>query len=66
MAPRAGDPTVVSVSVSVHQLAPDRTLAVSLDSTSDLNCTNSTQAYCVDVEHQPTDLAAVSRILRRS
>jgi hypothetical protein len=28
-----------------------------LDSTSDLSSADSTQAYCVDVEHQPTDLA---------
>jgi GNAT superfamily N-acetyltransferase len=47
----------MSVPVSVHQPAPDRTLAVCLDSTPDLSCTNSTQAYCMDVDHQPTDLA---------
>jgi hypothetical protein len=28
-----------------------------MDSTSDLTCTDGTQAYCVDGEHQPTDLA---------
>jgi hypothetical protein len=50
----------VSVPVSVHQPSPDRTLAVWLDSTPDLSSTNSTQAYCVDVEHQPTDLAVGS------
>jgi hypothetical protein len=43
--------------VAVHQPSPDRTLAVWLDSTPDLSCTNSTQAHCVDGEHQPTDLA---------
>jgi hypothetical protein len=30
-----------------------------LDSTPDLSSTNSTQAHCVDVDHQPTDLALV-------
>src|SRR5215203_5136816 len=47
---------LVSVPVSVHQPALDRTVAVWLDSAPDLSCTDSTQAYCVDVEHQPTDL----------
>src|SRR5687767_11405427 len=47
----------MSVPVSVHQAVPDRTLAVWLDSTPDLSSANSTQAYCVDGEHQPTDLA---------
>jgi hypothetical protein len=46
----------MSVPLSVHQPVPDRTLAVWLDSTPDLSCTDSTQAYCVDGEHQPTDL----------
>jgi hypothetical protein len=48
---------VVAVRVAVHQPAPDRTQAVWLDLAPDLSSTNSTQAYCVDVEHQPTDLA---------
>jgi hypothetical protein len=48
---------LVSVCVSVHQPAPDRTLAVWLDSSPDLSCTNSTRGYWVDAEHQPTDLA---------
>jgi hypothetical protein len=47
---------LVAVSVAVHQPAPDRTLAAWRDSTPDLSCTDSTLAYCVDVEHQPTDL----------
>jgi hypothetical protein len=47
----------VAVRVAVHQPVPERTLAVWLDSTPDVSCTNSTQVYCVDVEHQPTDLA---------
>src|SRR5215211_4460613 len=47
----------MSVPVSVHQPLPGSTLAVSLDSAPDLSCTNSTQDYCVDVDHQPTDLA---------
>src|SRR5215207_1201020 len=47
----------VAVRVAVHQPAPDSTQATWLDSAPDLSCTNSTQAYCVDVEHQPTDLA---------
>jgi hypothetical protein len=48
---------LVSVLVSVHQAVPDRTLAIWLDSTPDLSCTDSTQADWVDVEHQATDLA---------
>jgi hypothetical protein len=51
------EPAAVAVRVAVHQPSPDRTQAVSLDSAPDLSCTNSTQAHCVDVEHQPTDLA---------
>ena len=47
----------MSVPVSVHQPAPDRTLAVWLDSAPDLSSTDGTQAYCVDGDHQPTDLA---------
>jgi hypothetical protein len=47
----------MSVSVSVHQRLPDRTQATWLDSAPDLSCTNSTQAYVLDVEHQPRDLA---------
>jgi len=46
----------VSVSVSVHQPSPGSTLAVWLDSAPDLSSTNSTQADCVDAEHQPTEL----------
>src|SRR4030095_9995191 len=49
--------TNMAVRVAVHQPSPDSTQAVWLDSTPDLSCTNSTQANCVDVEHQPTDLA---------
>jgi hypothetical protein len=45
----------VSVSVAVHQPAPDSTLAVWLDSGPDLSSTNSTQDHCLDVDHQPTD-----------
>src|SRR5829696_9625507 len=45
------------VSPAVHQASPDRTLAVWLDLAPDLSCTNSIQDYCLDVEHQPTDLA---------
>jgi hypothetical protein len=48
---------LVSVPVSVHLPASDRTLAVWLDLAPDLSSADSTQAYCVDVEHQPTDLA---------
>ena len=48
----------MSVPVSVHQPVPDRTLAVWLDLAPDLSCTDSTQAYWVDGEHQPTDLVA--------
>jgi hypothetical protein len=56
-----------SVPVSVHQPAPERTQATWLDSTPDLSCANSTQAHCVDVEHQPTDLAVKSqRVTRRA
>ena len=47
----------VSVSVSVHQPAPDRTQAIWLDSAPDLSSADSTQAHCMDAEHQPTDLA---------
>jgi hypothetical protein len=57
---------LVAVSVAVHQPAPDRTLAVWLDSTPDLSCTNSTQADWVDVEHQPTDLVLRISALNRS
>src|SRR5213083_2664160 len=52
-----GQASSVVVRVAVHQPAPDRTLAVSLDSTPDLSSTNSPQAHCVDAEHQATDLA---------
>jgi hypothetical protein len=47
----------MSVPVSVHQPAPDRTVAVWLDSSPDLTSINSTQAHWVDGEHWPTDLA---------
>ena len=40
----------MSVPVSVHQPAPDRTLATWLDTTPDLSSTNSTQHYAVDVD----------------
>jgi hypothetical protein len=43
--------------VAVHQPSPDSTWDNWLDSTPDLSSVNSTQAYCVDIEHQPTDLA---------
>jgi hypothetical protein len=46
----------MSVPVSAHQPSPGSTLAVRLDSTPDLSCTNSTQDDAVDAEHQPTDL----------
>jgi hypothetical protein len=54
---RARGGRLVSVPVSVHQPAPDRTLTVWLDLAPDLSCTNSIQDYSVDVDHQPTDLA---------
>ena len=54
----------MSVPVSVHQPAPDRTLAVWLDSPPDLSSANSTQGYWADVDHQPTDLAVGVRIPR--
>jgi hypothetical protein len=57
--PRPLVPTVMSVPVSVHQPSPERTQAVWLDLAPDLSCMNSTEAYCVDGEHQPTDLAVV-------
>ena len=47
----------MAVRVAVHQPAPDSTQAVWLDSAPNLSSTNSTQAHCVDAEHQPTDLA---------
>jgi hypothetical protein len=46
----------MAVRVAVHQPLLDSTQATSLDSALDLSCTNSTQAYSVDEEHQPTDL----------
>jgi hypothetical protein len=51
----------MSVPVSVHQPAPDRTLAVWLDSTPDLSSTDSTQAYWVDGEHQPHNSPVAGR-----
>jgi hypothetical protein len=48
---------LMAVRVAVHQPSPDSTQATKLDSTPDLSCTNSIQDYCLDVEHQPTDLA---------
>jgi len=50
--------TVVSVPVSVHQPAPDRTQAVWLDLAPDLSSTNSTQAHWVDGEHQPNGVGS--------
>jgi hypothetical protein len=47
---------MVVVRVAAHQPSPDKTLAVWLDSTPDLSSTSGTQAYVVDVEHQPADL----------
>src|SRR5215212_9939920 len=47
----------VAVPMAVHQPAPDRTVAVWLDLAPDLSCKDSTKDHCVDVEHQPTDLA---------
>src|SRR5215213_8799442 len=47
----------VAVRVAVHQPSPDSTQATWLDSAPDLSCTNGTQAYWVDVEYQPTELA---------
>jgi hypothetical protein len=52
----------MAVRVAVHQPSPDRTLAVYLDSTPDLSCTNSTQDHPLDVDHQPTDLAVGVRV----
>jgi len=54
-----GRPTdgLMSVPVSVHQPIPDRTLATWLDSAPDLSSADSTQAHCLDGDHQPTDLA---------
>jgi SAM-dependent methyltransferase len=37
----------------VHQPSPDRTLAVWLDSSIDLSCTDSIQGQSVDVDHRP-------------
>src|SRR4029453_578905 len=54
----------MSVPVSVHQPPLDRTQATWLDSPPDLSSTNSTQAHCMDGEHQPTDLAVGVRIPR--
>jgi hypothetical protein len=54
----------MSVPVLVHQPAPDSTWDDWLDSAPDLSCTDSTQAYWVDGEHQPTDLAVGGRIPR--
>ena len=48
-------------STSQHQTG---TLAVWLDPTPDLTSLDSTQANCVDAEHQPTDLAGGVRIPR--
>ena len=46
----------MAVRVAVHHPSPDSTWDNWLDSTPDLSCTDSTRAYCVDGEHQPTDL----------
>jgi hypothetical protein len=45
--------------VLVLQPLLDRTQAVWLDLAPDLSSINSTQAYCVDVDHQATDLVVV-------
>src|SRR5215212_8843497 len=45
----------MSVPVLVHQPAPGRTLAIW--PAPDLSCKDSTRDHCVDVDHQPTDLA---------
>jgi hypothetical protein len=50
---------LLSVSVSVHQPPPDSAQAVWLDLAPDLSCKVSTQADCVDVDHQPTDLVVL-------
>jgi hypothetical protein len=47
----------MAVRVAVHQPYPDSTLAVWLDLAPDLSSADSTQAYWVDVDRQPTDLA---------
>src|SRR5215216_5655025 len=47
----------MAVRVAVHHPSPDSTWDNWLDSTPDLSSVNSTQAYCVDIESQPTDLA---------
>jgi hypothetical protein len=62
--PRLSMPPPVSVSVSVHEPVPDRTLAISLDLAPDLSCTDSIQDHYMDVDHQPTDLAVGVRIPR--
>ena len=48
----------LAVRVAVHQPPLDRTLAVWLDSAPDLSCTDSTQDYWVDVEHQPNGVGS--------
>jgi hypothetical protein len=55
---------LMAVRVAVHKPAPDRTVAVELDSAPDLSCTESTQDHCVDVEHQPTDLVVSAGCVR--
>src|SRR4029453_11642280 len=50
----------VVVRVAVHQASPDGLSGTGWTHSPDLSSTNSTQDHCVDVEHQPTDLA-VSR-----
>ena len=69
--PRPGPVTglegrLVPVSVSVHQPAPDRILAIWPDSTPYLSCMNGTRPYCVDVDHQATDMAAWRFGVRRA
>src|SRR6266545_6176958 len=46
----------VSVLISVHQPAPDRTSGAWPDSASDLGCKNSTE-HPPDDDHKPTDVA---------
>jgi hypothetical protein len=48
----------MAVRVAIHHPSPDSTWDNWLDSTPDLSSVNNTQAYWVDVEHQPTDLVA--------
>jgi hypothetical protein len=51
-----GEGRLVSVPVSVHQPVPDSTWDDWLDLAPDLSCKDSTQDYCLDVEHQARDV----------